>query len=345
MFENHLKKTRLIGATGIATSAILLLAACGAADAPAPAESASDATAEEIIAAAEEEGSVVVYTAFPDVIQEALSAAFTEKYGIKVQSERLIQSAFTQRVQAEFEAQQHVVDVLIGSDMSAYDVWSKEDRFETLPDQMPSIADWPENFRTDTTAYVQSNRYGILYNSDLLGEAPQTWEDLVESEYEGQILLLDPAAGTASQYQYNALLEEYGEDFLSKLGDQGSFVDSGVPASQSVGAGAAQIYLPVVPPVYSLAADAGLPVDVVYPEPTVAGNTAAAVPVGAPHPNAAKLFFDFLVSADGQQVINAGGFSALSGLDGVEQLPSDVQFADWEQTIANADTIVSLLKD
>ena len=343
LFTSGLRKKILftLAAMGVATA----LAACsGPTVAPTPTASI---TQTELLAGAKAEGKVVAYLAFPDAVTKKLNDAFTAKYGITVQSTRLIQAEFNQKVQAEFDANQVVADVVAGSDPGAFTIWQDAKQLMALPyPAMPSAAAWPSNYRSTFSSAVQTNFYGIMYNTSLVSaaDAPKTWEDLLKPSLTGKLLLLDPAAGTASQYQYNLLLDKLGADYLTKLGKQAKFVASGTPGSQSVGSGAASAYAPVVPPTFNTIKAAGQPVAVVYPTPTAGASVLAAVPAKAARTKAGTLYIDFMMSVEGQQILNAGGYTVLPNVTGVDQVPSYVVPADYAQTVKNADQIIKLLK-
>jgi iron(III) transport system substrate-binding protein len=61
---------------------------------------------------------------------------------------------------------------------------------------------------------------------------------------------------------------------------------------------------------------AGCPINIVYPNPTtVASAQSWAVPVTAPHPHAAALLLDFLLSAEGAEIVaEHGRIPARSGV-------------------------------
>jgi iron(III) transport system substrate-binding protein len=339
-------KWRRTAAAASAMAVLTTLTACGGSASPQSSGAAATISSDQLAANAKSEGTLVTYTAFPDAIEQALDKAFTAKYGVTVKSQRLIADAFNQRVNSELQAAQHNADVIIGSDEAAFQTWKSKGLLAQLPvSGMPSAAKWPSNYKSDSTVSVQTNIYGILYNTALLppDKAPKTWDDLLDPSLKKKILLLDPKNGTASQYQYNLLLQQKGQDYLQKLGAQASFINSGVPGSQNVGAGAAEIYAPAVPPVVALAKQAGQKVAAVYPTPLAASNIVAAEVTGATHSNAAALYVDFLMSSDGQAIINKDGYSALSGVPGTQPLPADLTPANNDQTVANADKIIKLL--
>ncbi len=159
--------------------------------------------------------------------------------------------------------------------------------------------------------------YGVLaleVNSDVVKNVPADWSDLVKPEYKGQIALAgDPRASAQAQMSvYAAALYNGGSldniqpglDFFKKLNDAGNFVPV-VAKQATVAKGETPIIFRWD---YSALADkdslAGNPnIAVVYPKSgTIAGIYIQAISAYAPHPNAAKLWEEYLYSDAGQNV-------------------------------------------
>lgn len=293
---------------------------------------------------ATQEGQLAVYTIFPDPIQQAVNAAFTAKYGVNVQSQRLV-SNFAQRVTSEYNAGQHVTDVVIDTELLAFQQWAQSGWLVPAERELPSVP-----YQTRTTyngkwADIQSNFQGIVYNTDAISsaDAPRTWDDLLDPKYKGRILLLDPHGDTSSKLEYEALLKAKGADFLKKLGAQAQFVPSGSPGIQAVGAGSADIYAPAVPPLTATLKSSGLHIAAQYPSPNVSSDVLAGILKNSPHPCSAQLMLDFLMSKNGQQLLNKGGYSLLHDVSGTSSVPSFVKAGDVNATQADSDTIINLL--
>ncbi len=169
----------------------------------------------------------------------------------------------------------------------------------------------------DPNGYWYGDYYGVLaleVNSDVVKNVPQDWSDLLNPAYKGQIALSgDPRASAQAQMSvYAAALYNGGSldnvqpglDFFKKINDAGNFVP--VIAKQStVAKGETPIIFRWD---YNALADkdslAGNPnIAVVYPKSgTIAGIYIQAISAYAPHPNAAKLWEEFLYSDAGQNI-------------------------------------------
>jgi putative spermidine/putrescine transport system substrate-binding protein len=169
----------------------------------------------------------------------------------------------------------------------------------------------------DAEGYWTGDYYGVLsflVNKDLVKEAPADWADLLKPEFANTVALAgDPrASNQAIQAVYAAGLSggaaageavgTAGLDFFKKLNAAGNFVPViGKPATLAQG----QTPILVTWDYNALAGRDTLkgnpPVDVVVPKTgVVAGVYVQAISAFAPHPNAAKLWLEYLYSDEGQ---------------------------------------------
>ncbi|MER8590740.1 ABC transporter substrate-binding protein [Mesorhizobium sp. M1182] len=169
----------------------------------------------------------------------------------------------------------------------------------------------------DAEGFWTGDYYGVLsflVNKDLVKEAPADWADLLKPEFANTVALAgDPrASNQAIQAVYAAGLSggaaageaagAAGLDFFKKLNAAGNFVPViGKPATLAQG----QTPILVTWDYNALAGRDTLkgnpPVDVVVPKTgVVAGVYVQAISAYAPHPNAAKLWLEYLYSDEGQ---------------------------------------------
>ncbi|MER9892350.1 ABC transporter substrate-binding protein [Mesorhizobium sp. M0119] len=169
----------------------------------------------------------------------------------------------------------------------------------------------------DAEGYWTGDYYGVLafeVNKDLVKEAPADWADLLKPEFANSVALAgDPrASNQAIQAVYAAGLSggaaggeasgTAGLDFFKKLNAAGNFVPViGKAATLAQG----QTPILVTWDYNALAGRDTLkgnpPVDVIVPKTgVVAGVYVQAISAYAPHPNAAKLWLEYLYSDEGQ---------------------------------------------
>ena len=174
----------------------------------------------------------------------------------------------------------------------------------------------PENVK-DADGHWYGDYYGVmslLVNKDLVTNTPADWSDLLKPEYAGQVALAgDPrasnqailgvlAAGMASGAAAGKDAGEAGLKYFGEMNKAGNFVPV-IGKSGTLAQGATPIV--VMWDYNALAAKDTLagnpPVEVVVPASGVlAGVYVQGISAYAPHPNAAKLWMEYLYSDEGQ---------------------------------------------
>ncbi len=161
--------------------------------------------------------------------------------------------------------------------------------------------------------------YGVLafeVNTAVVANVPQDWSDLLKPEYKGQVALAgDPrTSNQAIQAVFAAALANGGSlddaapglDFFKQLNDAGNFVPI-IATAATVAAGETPITIRWTYNALSnrdaTAASGGPAIEVVVPTSgRFAGVYVQAISAYAPHPNAAKLWMEFLYSDEGQNI-------------------------------------------
>lgn len=177
-------------------------------------------------------------------------------------------------------------------------------------DSIPDSAKDPEG-------YWYGDYYGVLsfqVNKDLVPNAPQDWADLLKDEYKNSVALAgDPrasnqailgvyAAGLGKGGTAGADAGTKGLEFFKELNAKGNFVPV-IGKSATLAQGQTPILV-----TWDYNALGGRdtlngnpPVDVIVPKTgVVAGVYVQAISAYAPHPNAAKLWMEYLYSDEGQ---------------------------------------------
>ena len=171
----------------------------------------------------------------------------------------------------------------------------------------------------DADGYWYGDYYGVMsfmVNKDLVPTPPADWADLLKSDYAGQVALAgDPrasnqailavlAAGLANGGKAGAEAGAKGLDYFKAMNDAGNFVPV-IGKAGTLAQGATPIV--VMWDYNALSVRDTLkgnpPVEVVVPQTGVlAGVYVQAISAYAPHPNAAKLWMEYLYSDEGQNL-------------------------------------------
>ena len=264
---------------------------------------------EQLVVAAKAEGRVVWYTTqIVDQFARPAAQAFEKKYGVRVEFIRADSSVIALRISNEAKAGKTLADVFDGSSTVPY--LKKEGLVaQWVP---PSASRLPERYVDKEKYWVAINEFVFTpaFNSSLVkaGEAPAVWADFLNPKWKGKLVWSSQPIASAAPGFIGMMISDEGEekaiDFLKKLS-----------AQQPVGlqASARQVLDQVISGEYPLAiytfnhqsvisAAKGAPSVWKAINPGLAVMTVASVTKSAPHPNAARLFVEFLVSKDGQQL-------------------------------------------
>ena len=167
---------------------------------------------------------------------------------------------------------------------------------------------------------------------DLGVAPPESWQDLLRNEFRDRIVMANPGTSGTAYTVLATLVQLMGEEqafsYLRQLHTNvQQYPTSGSAAGQMAGLGEVAIGIDFGHAVPQLAAQ-GYPVFGAYPsEGTGFEIGAIALLADAPNPELAKLFIDFVVSAEGQMLgQRAGAFQLLTHEDAVspeEAIPLD----------------------
>lgn len=299
------KSGRFRGA--IALCAALSLSAC--ASGPAGTSSGEPVSAKtpfgQVQSPAQKEGSVTWYSgASPDQLQ-ATADAFTTKYGIKVNLVRIQSGPMTTRYASEAQSGKVVADVIMESDEAFAEKATSNQWLAPLSKELvPAITAWPTSLVHGSYLSIESIPEGLEYSTKAVPNAPTSFEDLLRPEFKGKLLLLDPKASTSAASFLYFLDKTYGDDFLRKLGAQQPTISpSAVPGLQSIAAGEGSAFAICPPGTDASLVKSGAPLRQVTPASTFAIQQFVGISLHAPHPNAARLFANFLMTAEGQQTL------------------------------------------
>ncbi len=262
--------------------------------------------AERLVSQAKREGSLVLYSTMTLDDANPLLSAFEKKYGIKVNMWRAVNQKLVQRALAEARAGQHAVDVFEGSG-PALEILHREGLLERF--YSPAFADIPSEAFPRHRDYAPDNLLFTVmgYNTRLVKpeDLPKSYEDLLQPKWRGKLGI------EASNVAWFAAVaksmgEEKGLAYFRKLAAMRPQVRSGhTLMTELMSAGD----IPVVLTLYNQGVDRlkakGAPIDWRPLQPAFGRVDGIAVTKRAPHPHAALLFADFVLSPEGQRIIKA----------------------------------------
>ena len=300
--------------------------------------------------AARAEGELTYYTSNAENVGRRIGSAFTAKYGIKTQFVRLNSVPLQQRYSTEAETGNFAADaIFIAGNATAYAAEGiKKGWIESISEAgLPVIrsGEFPRAFNRGPTAIVQVSPWLIFFNTDKVkgADVPKDWPDLLDPKWKGQVLLADPRASDAHIPLWSIILDKYGEEFFHKLRAQGLRVFSGGPPTiQSLAAGEGSVAVPTIESSVQEIKSKGGPLNTVTPDLTtgVEMHIVLTARTKAKHPNAARLFANYVMSPEGNKVFNddPGGLTIYD----TKNLPKDYRAPD-QGALARKERIFKLL--
>jgi len=257
---------------------------------------------------ARREGTLVLYTSLAPSESKPLAEAFERKYGVKVELWRALSDKVVQRVVTEAQARRNSVDVVETNgpemEMIAREhllAASRSPYAEDLPaSATPAHREWLPD---------RMNYFVVGYNTAKVKreEIPKTYEGFLDPRWHGRIGL------EATDTEWMAALvkawgEEKGMDFFRRLAAMKPDVRKGhVLLAELVAAGEVPVGLTMYEANIQSLKRRGAPIDFVPVQPVAARPQGIGVAKAAPHPHAALLFVDFVLSPEGQRLFESMG--------------------------------------
>lgn len=261
---------------------------------------------EKTIEAAKKEGKLVLYSGMDVEEANIYLGEFGKKYPfIKPELFRSSGEKVLTRFLIESRANTHRADIFQTSIVQVYQLKNEGLLKKYISEEARA---YPEGFR-DREGYWNAFyllTYVLGYNTKLVPpkEAPVNYEDLLNPKWKGLIGL------ETEEYQWfyhmlQIMGKEKGLDYMRRLAKQDLQMRKGHTLLAQLVA-AAEIAVAVV--VYANRVErmkgTGAPIDWVrFKGPTITAINAISIPEKAPHSNAARLFVDFVLSREGQNLL------------------------------------------
>jgi iron(III) transport system substrate-binding protein len=255
-----------------------------------------------LIAGAKKEGELMLYSSLTQEDQLRIAEDFRKRYGVTLNFWRGSQANILQRVLTEARAGRFEFDVLetnapqleaIAREGLLQRMDSPHAQKELLPETVPAHGEWMPD-RLNLVVYA--------YNTSAVkrSEIPKSWPELLDARWKNRI-----GMESTNVEWFETVVESMGEDAgleqFRRMGENGVAVRTGHTHSTGrVIAGE----IPLMMGVYSHDVDRmkakGAPIDWFVIPPAIVLPSAVAVSRRAPHPNAAALFYDYMLT-EGQR--------------------------------------------
>jgi len=262
---------------------------------------------------AKQEGTVSVYTSLSPTDAKPIVSAFEAKYGVKVDMWRGQSEGVVQRVVSEARARRAAVDVVETNGPEMESIAREKVLAEFYS---PAFKDLPAEVFPKHRQWVPDrlNFYIVAYNTNKVkaDEIPKTYEGFLDPKWKGRIAL----EANDSEWM-GGLVHAWGEkramDFFTRLTANKPELRKGhILLMQLIASGEVEVGLAAY---YGNAASAKLrggAVQWAAVDPVIARPQGIGIARNAPHPNAALLFADFMLSPQAQTLLGNAGRGPVS---------------------------------
>jgi ABC-type Fe3+ transport system substrate-binding protein len=308
---------RAVGSLALVVLAVLAIPAARAAPAP------------SVLAAANAEGTVVWYTTTEQKLLDPLLARFGARYpGIKVEPLIVGQTALAPRVMTEKLAGKFLVDLMSNDDLTIQGLIGAG---AIQPYRISEAGKFRQGTIDPNSAWttLYANTMVIAWNTERLKAdklaPPASPADLTKPQWRGH-LAVDGA--DLPWYIGTLATQPNGADLVAKIAAQHPLITNGHTFTLTqLESGE----FDATPNAYGYLVErerlAGRPVDFIRPSPTLLALATIALAKNAPHPNAARVFLEWLLSKEGQQVFSEIGLRTSARVD----IPSNPRLFDPKQ--------------
>jgi iron(III) transport system substrate-binding protein len=302
---------------------------------------------EGLMTKAKAEGKVTFYANITAV--EPVMEAFAKKFGVKDEYKRISTDKFFATIATEHEAGKLMADVL-QAPIPILDLLKGKGVLASY--KSPSTSDYPAWTKKDDQMQIFGIEYvAVLYNKELVKpvDVPKKYEDLADPKWRGKIVMANPTTHPTTISWLVGLKEQVFPtenawmNFIKGLAaNKPMFVSSFGPTPAPIESGEKLIAISM--PKYILT-KAPAPLDWAKVEQPLLGTPRGmAITNKAPHPYAARLFFDYWLSREsariladkvGEYVLCPGVYPPINGIEKAKVLPirelSDDEIRHWAE--------------
>ena len=276
---------------------------------------------DRVVEAAKKEGKVVVSVPASSELRKGLEDGFKKRFGIDVETVAARGAAVVRKIVEEARAGIHYFDVHLGGSESIVTGFLPEGILEPIEPWLilPEVKEpknwwgghiWVDNAKRYVYAFQAYQTVTLWHNSELMkSDEVRSFDDFLNPKWKGRIGLLDPRTPGSGASVWSYMLQIKGEEYLKRLLAQKVLVSRDQRLlAEALAKG--KIALAVGLTYYSHAPfiKAGLPVK---PLPTPreglyasGGSGHLTIVKNPPHPDATKVFVNWLLGKEGQEVFS-----------------------------------------
>jgi iron(III) transport system substrate-binding protein len=344
MNDHPLSRRQLLRLASVAGAGFLLGACSAAAPAPpaattAPAQSGASAAWDQLVSAAQKEGKVVVSGPPAPDARTKLPEAFKQRFNIEMEYLAGNSSQLASRIESERAAGQYTIDCSLGGPDTVYGTFIPNKWLDPLkpalilpdvvdPKVWPTGAPWFREPSGDTSLQIFKTiaPIGFVNTTDVKPGDLQTTNDLLNPKWKGKIASYDPSVNGGGLIFGSVVYVTRGAEFAKQLyvgqdvaytRDYQQIADWVAHDSYPIAIGATPVYMAQYQGAVPVAQIALSDVKTIVS----GGFGIVSLWNKAPHPNAAKVFANWIASKDGT--------AAYAAIDGSAPVRTDLDASAW----------------
>lgn len=261
---------------------------------------------------AAEEGELSLYTSMTTDFVDTVSSAFEDTFDLDVSVYRAGSETVLQRLIQEANANFHGADIVETNGPEMFALTSEE---ILAPYEPSGVGELIEGSHYDTWTATRFNNFVISWNTKKVSEdeRPQSWEELADPKWDGRM-----AMETADVDWYKTLWEfwvnedgkspEEADQLFEDMADGALLVKGHTVSGELLAAGEYDVFASNYSYLVQELVDEGAPVAWEPPvEPIITRPNGVGLVKNAPHPATALLFYEWILSEEGQKVVREFG--------------------------------------
>jgi iron(III) transport system substrate-binding protein len=295
---------------------------------------------DQLVAAAQQEGKVVLSGPPAPDARTKLPAAFKQRFNIDMEYLAGNTSQLAARIESERAAGQYTIDVSLGGPDTIYATFVPNKWLDPLKPALvlPEVVDpkvWPNGapwFRdpsgdTSLQLFNTVTPLGYINTGSVSPEEIRTIDDLLNPKWKGRIAAYDPSVNGGGLIAGSVIYVTKGADFARQLfqGQEVAYTRDYQQVADWVAHDRYSIAFGATPIFVAQYLSAGVPLQklaVSDLKPIVSGGFGIlSLWNNAPHPNAARVFANWIASREGVAIYGA--------IDGTAPVRTDVDASPW----------------
>ncbi|HEY7554043.1 MAG TPA: extracellular solute-binding protein [Candidatus Binatia bacterium] len=287
---------------------------------------------DKTLEAAKKDGKVVAAMPASAELRKAVMNAFPKRFpGIELDMTASRGPTNAAKIAAEHAAGVRYFDLLVSGTSTPFNLLNAGilEPSESLF-ILPEVKDpkrwfgghiWLDNAKTYVYSFQAYQSENLWYNTTITKpEDIRSYDDMLNPKWKGKIGILDPRSAGAGTATWSFFLKIKGEEFLKKLAAQDMLLSRDQrQLADNLAKGKINLTIGLSYYTFAPFLKAGLPIKSL-PEAkegtyTSCGSGALSIVKNSPHPNATKIFINWLLSKEGQEVYGKAMGQATRRLD------------------------------